>query len=88
MALKGPLKVLKSVPISAVMRSVSYIAIDRLMIILVGPHLDHASLVRNIANIQSLGLTNVKADSRSVALGDLAGVMDARTVSVHTVRCK
>ncbi|KAJ7699428.1 hypothetical protein B0H14DRAFT_2649188 [Mycena olivaceomarginata] len=35
-------------------------------------------LGRNIADIQSPGFTNVKVDSSSVALGDLAGVMDAR----------
>ncbi|KAJ7309488.1 hypothetical protein DFH08DRAFT_823428 [Mycena albidolilacea] len=42
---------------------------------LVGPHLDHPSLSRNIANIQSPGFTN---DSSSVVFGDLAGVRDAR----------
>ncbi|KAJ7743990.1 hypothetical protein B0H14DRAFT_3167527 [Mycena olivaceomarginata] len=49
---------------------------------LVGPHLDHAGLGRNIGNIQSPGFTNVKVDSSSVALGDLAGVMDARRFAV------
>ncbi|KAJ7850191.1 hypothetical protein B0H14DRAFT_3137725 [Mycena olivaceomarginata] len=53
-------------------------SISFFLIILVGPHLDHARLGRNIANIQSPGFTNVKVDSSSVALGDLAGVMDAR----------